>query len=127
MKKSETEKMKTLEVKATSDNRKELFMLMQKHPELPIIPFVDGEIVAGDNFARWMGAWGSASVDEYLFPRNELDPVIFRSDDDVFDTLEKFLSIEEFDKLPESEDECRRVYDALPWKKAIIVNIDLPE
>ena len=107
--------------------RDELFNLMQEHPELPVIPFVDGEIVAGDNFARWMGAWGSASVDEYLSPRNEWEPVIFRSDDDVLETLEKFLPTEEFDKLPESEGECRKVYDALPWKKGIIVNIDLPD
>ena len=108
-------------------NREELFRLIQEYPDLPVIPFVDGEIVAGDNFARWMGAWGSASVDKYLFPRNEWEPVIFRSDDDVFDTLEKFLPVEEFDKLPKSESECRNIYDALPWEKAIIVNINLPD
>ena len=48
-------------------------------------------------------------------------------DDDVFDTLEKFLPSEEFDALPESEEECRKIYDALPWTKAIIVNIGLPD
>lgn len=108
------------------ENIDELFRLMKENPTLPIIPFVQGEVVAGDNFARWMGSWGSASVDEYLIPRNYWEPVIFRSDDDVIGTLEKFLSDEEFDKLLESEEKCRKIYDALPWEKAIIVNIDLP-
>lgn len=47
----------------------------------------------------------------------------FKSWDDVFDTLEKYLTDEEFEKLPESESECRAHYDALPWTKAIIVYI----
>ena len=31
---------------------------------------------------------------------------------------------EEFEKLPETEEECRPFYDALPWTKAIIVYIN---
>ena len=108
-------------------SRDELFRLMQENPDLPVIPFVDGEIVGGDDWGRWMGAWGSASVDGYLFPRNEWEPVLLRSDDDVFVTLEKYLADEELDKLPEREDECRKIYDALPWEKAIVVNINLPD
>lgn len=53
--------------------------------------------------------------------------MIFKSDDDVADTLEKYLSAAEFDALPEDESECRQLYDALPWTKAIIVSIDLPD
>ena len=51
------------------------------------------------------------------------DYMAFKSWDDVFDTLEKYLTDEEFEKLPESESECRAHYDALPWTKAIIVYI----
>ncbi|NBJ87907.1 hypothetical protein [Acutalibacter sp. 1XD8-36] len=107
-------------------SHEELFKLMQDNPDLPVIPFVDGEIVAGDDFGIWMGSWGTSCVDEYLIPPQNYKPVIFKSDDDVFDTLEKFLPGEEFDILPESEEECRKVFDALPWTKAIVVNIDLP-
>ena len=39
----------------------------------------------------------------------------------------KFYLNPEFDALPESEEECRKIYDALPWTKAIIVNIGLPD
>ena len=108
-------------------NHDDLFKLMQENPDLPVVPMVDADIVAGDDYGRWMGSWGSASVDEYLIPPQDYEPVIFKSDDDVFDTLEKVLPGEEFDALPESEEECRKIYDALPWTKAIIVNIGLPD
>ncbi len=48
---------------------------------------------------------------------------MFKSDDDVFEVLERFLPEEEFEALPEKESECRPFYDALPWVKAIIVYI----
>lgn len=108
-------------------NRDNLFRIMQENPDLPVIPFVDSEVVAGGDFGSWMGSWGAARVDEYIFPPADYEPVIFRSSDDVFDTLEKCLPEEELDALPREESECRAVFDALPWKKAIIVSIDLPE
>lgn len=37
------------------------------------------------------------------------------------------LSDDEYERLPETESECRPIYDALPWTKEIIVNIKLPE
>lgn len=108
-------------------NRETLFRLMKENPDLPVIPFVDGEIVAGDEFGSWMGSWGASRVDEFLFPPSDYEPVIFKSNDDVFDTLEKCLSVEEFDSLPEKEAECKEIYDELPWEKAIIASIDMPE
>lgn len=61
-------------------------------------------------------------MDEYLMCER-YDYMAFKSWDDVFDVLEKYLTDEEFEKLPESESECRKHYDALPWTKAIIVYI----
>lgn len=107
-------------------NHDDLFKLMQENPDLPVVPVVDADIVAGDDYGRWMGSWGSASVDEYLIPPDDR-PMIFKSDDDVFDTLEQCLPEAEFEALPENESECRPFYDALPWVKAIIVNINLPD
>lgn len=108
-------------------NRDNLFRLMQDNPDLPVIPFVDAEAVAGDDFGSWMGCWGAARVDEFVYPPDDNEPVIFKSDDDVFDTLEKCLPEEKFDAIPYTEKDCRPLYDALPWTKAIIVNIDMPE
>ena len=107
-------------------NHDDLFKLMQENPDLPVVPMVDADIVAGDDYGRWMGSWGSASVDEYLIPPDDR-PMIFKSDDDVFDTWEQCLPEAEFEALPENESECRPFYDALPWVKAIIVNINLPD
>lgn len=106
-------------------NREELFKLMRENPELPVVPMVDGEI-PGDDSGYWLGAWGSAQVDEYLLTSNR-EWMVFKSDDDVFDVLERHLTDEEFEKLPETKEECRPFYDALPWTKAIIVHIVLPD
>ena len=103
------------------ENREKLFQLMRENPDLPVVPLVDGEI-PGDDCGYWLGAWGHAEVDEYLICKRD-DCISFKSWDDVFDVLEKYLTDEEFEKLPESESECRAYYDALPWKKAIIVYI----
>ena len=108
--------------------RKELFKLMQENPDLPVIPFVDTEVVAGDGFGKWMGSWGNARVDEFLIPARDWEPIIYKSENfDVSDTLEKYLSYEEFDKLPDVPSEWLKRYDVLPWQKAIIVDIVLPE
>ena len=105
----------------------ELSRPMRENPDLPVVPMVDTEVVYGGEWGRWMGSWGSARVDEYILPPNEYDPILFKSEGDVFDALEKCLPDTEFDALPEDENKCRSVYDALPWTKAIIVNIDLPD
>lgn len=53
--------------------RRELFRLMRENPELPVVPMVDWEITGDDN-GYWLGAWGSARIDEYLLISNrELD------------------------------------------------------
>lgn len=94
-----------------NENTKNLLELIQQNPDLPIVPMVDAEIVNGDDWGRWMGSFGAARVDEYLIPPQDYDPMLFKSDDDVFDVLEKCLPEAEFDALPEKESECRPVYD----------------
>ena len=107
------------------ENREELFRLMQEHPELPILPIVDGCIIA-DEGGYWLGAWGSAQVDEYVIAERS-GRILFKGDGDVFCTLEEYLGYDEFEALPEKESECRSRYDSLPWIKAIVVFINLPE
>lgn len=104
----------------------ELLRLIEENPDLPILPMVDGEICAGDDYGYWCGNWGNAKVDEFLIAKHD-DCIRFKSDDDVFDVLECCLTDEEFEKLPETEAECRPYFDALPWKKAIIVYIGMPD
>lgn len=110
-------------------NIEELLALIQANPDLPIVPMVDLDVAADEGNAWWMGAWGTAVVDEYIIceKRSWYKHIIFKSDDDVFDTLWRCLTSDEYDRISESEEECRLYYDALPWKKAIIVYIDAPE
>lgn len=103
-----------------NENTVKLLRLIEQNPGLPVIPMVDGEIVT-DDFGYYLGAFGSSSVDEFVISRR--DEVLFKSDDDVFDTLERCLTDEEYEALPEAESECRVAYDALPWRKAIIVYV----
>lgn len=107
------------------NNREELFNLMQENPELPIVPMVNSDVVA-DDAGYWLGSWGSSYVDEYFYSE-QAERYFFKSDDDVFDVLERCLPDEEFEELPETEEECRPFYDALPWTKAIVVYINLPD
>lgn len=71
------------------NNREELFRLMQENPDLPVVPMVDSEIVA-DDCGYWLGSWGRACVDEY-FISEQAERVFFKSDDDVFDVLERHV------------------------------------
>ena len=116
---------KTMISEREKQNREELFHLMQENPDLPVVPMVDGEI-AGDDCRYWMASWGASRVDEYLICERA-ERVAFKSEDDVFDVLEDYLSYEEFEALPENESACRPTYDALPWRKAIIVYIETAE
>ncbi len=105
-------------------NHEELFRLMQENPDLPVVPAVDCDVV-GDGSGRWRGLWGEARVDEYLIINNKM---YFKSvDDNVFDVLEAVLSYKAYKALSEDVDKCKPIYDALPWVKAIIVNIDSPD
>ena len=103
-------------------NAENLLKLIKDNPDLPVIPMVDGEI-PGDDCGYWLGAWGTAQIDEYILTNER---VVYKSDDDVFDVLERCLPDEEYEALPETESECRPIYDALPWTRAIIVYITLP-
>lgn len=66
--------------------REELFKLMQENPDLPIAPMVDADIVE-DDCGYWLGAWGRASVDEYLFAERS-EKMLFKSDDEYYRRFE---------------------------------------
>lgn len=106
------------------ENREELFRLMQENPELPIVPMVDYEIVADDT-GRWLGSWGGSYIGEYLIGEEQ---VHFRENDDPSE-VDKVLSERYGDDYytDMTDEQEAEAYAGLPWVKAIIVNIDLPE
>lgn len=103
---------------------KEPLKLIRENPTLPIVPMVDGELFLDNGCQYWMGSWGNAYIDEYLITQDNY--LLFKSDDDIFDALDKALSNEEYNSLPDDGEACKARYDALPWVKAIVVYINTP-
>lgn len=100
----------------------DLLKLIKDNPDLPIVPMVDGEI-APEEDGYWRGQWGPAAVDEYLVAERH-ERIFFKSEEDMWAVLEQYLPNEEYDSLPDNEDECSKIYENLLWKKAIVVYIN---
>jgi len=106
----------------------ELLKLMKDNPDLPIVPMVNYEVV-GDEFAYWMGSWGRSEVGEYYIGEER---VHFRGDDeeDVLCDMPdcNYYETKDGQYIPDlSDEEMKEMYDSLPWIKAIIVYITLPD
>lgn len=105
----------------------ELFRLIQENPELPILPTVDTEVVAGDDYGRWIGAFGKAEVREYAIDEWYGDGLVrFRDDSGAEDSLIEGIAEVKYDGTEADYEKAKNEAEAL-WTKAIIVNIDLPE
>lgn len=94
----------------------DLLELIKAHPELPIVPMVDSEIVCDDGYARWMGTWGPASVTKYLVSKEH---IFFFDDEDVEYVLIEVKGYDEF--LSMTDKEARKPitpspgWSASPW------------
>lgn len=103
-------------------NTQEFIKLVQENPDLPIVPLVSDDAVCSQwNYTT--ASFGGSRIDEYLICE-KFERIVFKSENDMFGTLEYYLSDEEFEELPDEEEDCRPYYDALPWTKAIIVYIE---
>ena len=103
-------------------NTQEFLRIIRENPDLPIVPLVSDDAASGD-YNYTAASFGGSRVDEYLVCE-KYDRILFKSENDVFGTLEYYLPDEEFEELPDGEEDCRPYYDALPWTKAIIVFIE---
>lgn len=127
------EKLKELkEQKMDNTNVKEFLELVKANPDLPILPFVDYEVVPGDDYAWWLGSFGISRVGKYvqfsmrgedrLFTDGEQDDIEEYIADELCDAVDCVnMTDEEIEKLAHERAE------ALPWVKAIIVYIGMPE
>lgn len=108
-----------------AQNREELFRLMQAHPDLPIVPMVDSEIVADDCYSWWMGHWGYSALTAIY---NGREKVHFK-DDDEEDVLAdmvgcKYYETQDGRDITElSDEEWNELYASIPWKPCIVVYI----
>lgn len=109
-------------MKNQKENSEELFQLIKDNPDLPILPMVDSEIVADDGCSRWAASWGSAYVGEYIIGNER---IWFKNEDDAEEVLNDCVGGIDFYGM--EDEKVNKEYEKLPWIKAIIVNIDLPE
>lgn len=120
------------QVEKQTENLKELFDLIRKRPDLPIVAMVDSEIVADDGYSYWMGSWGSCLIDKYIV--HEDYGVIFYDEGkpDTVDIFEKYFDYAECgidEELPDEEalPLMKAKIDTLDWVEAIIVHIQVPD
>lgn len=109
-------------IEIQKNNLLSLFELIQQNPDLPIVPMVNYEIVADDFALYWMGSWGEARVDSYILRD---DRVWYLSDgkEEIFENIFEFP----FDLPKEQEEQfIEDSVSSLPWIKAIMVKIELP-
>lgn len=105
--------------------KRDLFRLMEEHPELPVVPMVDSEVVAGDEYGRWIGKFYDAKIAEYYIGEER---VYIRDDNDageVEDLVSEICGYDVFEFM--TDEEVKGAYFAVPWIRAIIVNIGLPD
>jgi len=105
---------------------KALVDLINENPDLPVITMVDAEVVADDTYGRWYSSIGSSRVDEYVIYEKcygDNPNIIYKSDiDEIIEDLEER---HEDDLI--TEEEAGKMALALDWKRAIFLNVDLPD
>ena len=110
----------------------ELLRLVAENPSLPVVPMVYSEVVQDEGYAWWLGSFGEVSVDEYvIFKSSKYDDGKYYTkgdEDEIEEIIAEWVS-EENPQMSESEvfAEAHRQAEALPWRKAILVYVDLPE
>lgn len=108
----------------------EFLKLVRDNPDLPIVPMVDSEIVAEDGYAWWLGSFGCASVGEYVCFNMHGENRFYTRDEQC--EIEEYIADEIYeDALVEPCEGIEKLAheraEALPWVKAILVRIGLPE
>ncbi|MDT2565153.1 hypothetical protein [Enterococcus avium] len=104
-------------------NVTELLNLIQGNPDLPIVPMVESEVVAGDDYTTWLGSFGKAEIDNVW----ESDERIYFMNHDYEELIQDILD----DLPPGIDDETAEataidVVKKYEWVKSIVVQIGLP-
>ena len=109
---------------------KHLLQLRTTHPELPIVPMVNSEIVEDDVCAYWIGSWSTCELNKYVTGEEHVHFFDLGDWASIEETLSDFYgwkrwTAENMEDLPDAE--LRWRYKNLPWIEAIIVYINMPE
>lgn len=105
------------------NNLQKLIDIIKQNPDLRVVPIVDSEIVASENYGYWVGSIGKSKVtnihygeERYYLGEDEEELI-----EEYMDAnYESPLSDEELEKQAEEEIKNYK------WEKVIVVYIDLP-
>lgn len=115
--------MKLEKQKSKTDD---LLKLIKENPDLEIVPMVDTDCVASDDFSWWIASWGSATIEEIY---NHEERCYVRSSDEdyvgelIFDRLELNNPSWSDSYL---EEQTEKELKEVEWEKVIAVKINLP-
>lgn len=99
-----------------------LLDLIKENPELPILPMVDSEVVGDDSYTWWLGEWGKAEILHYYMGAERVHIKEFDDEEDVlYDLNRRDYSDDDIYDL--SDEELDKLYESIPWAKAIMVKI----
>lgn len=100
-----------------------LLKLINENPELPVIPMVDYEVVGDDSCCRWGGSLGTAEIKEYVGYEmyRDFEETVYKEDSD---RIMEYLTDHD-ENLTDAD--IVKIVEGLEWKKAIFLNIDLPD
>ena len=108
--------------------------LVKENPDAEIIPLVNSEVVCDDFYSYWYGSWGECFLDEICtdadFGEYEDGRFFLKSDDDMYEWLaDKHDEDPEYENMTPEEytKEMKKLADTYPWRKCIVVRIQLPE
>ncbi|MDQ0414214.1 hypothetical protein [Mesobacillus stamsii] len=112
------------------ENVKNLLALLKENPDLEILPMIDYEVCAGDEYARCLGSWGKAKIDSFCVPEFDNERIYFKSNDEdrlaekIYDRLETenpYSAPEVLSMMTEM------ALEEIKWEKVIVVNINTPD
>lgn len=108
-----------------------LLKLAEENPGLPIIVEVDSEVVAEDGYMFWFGEVTGACV-EYVLSREyhswTLSEALIENCSFIEENAPEPLQ-QKLEKLSDADfnKEANKWIKSLPWKKCIIVYVDVPD
>lgn len=106
------------------NNVVQLLELIKNNPDLPIIPMVETEVVAGDEFGYWMGSFGDCDIKEYVLDDWYGEGIVRYRDKYTEEEVIEHIAESKYDGTEEGYKKAAEEIKGL-WKKAIIVQINV--
>lgn len=116
-----------------NENLEQFIELVKQNTDLKVICMVDQEIVPSDDYGRYMASIGKSIVDEYwlkdervYFKSVDMEEIEEQLESDIFiDLFRDWGRVLDEDEEKELQNILSREVRKIPWKKAIILNIDI--